>query len=57
MDTEFPGGELVQYGLADETVDITRGNLDDETWATIEDAKQQIIDGEIDVPEFSYSAE
>lgn len=57
MDTEFPGGELVEYGLADETVDITRGNLDDETWATIEDAKQQIIDGEIDVPEFSYSAE
>ena len=31
--------------------------VDDETWATIEDAKQQIIDGEIDVPEFSYSAE
>ena len=57
LDTEFPGGELVEYGLADETVDITRGNLDDETWATIEDAKQQIIDGEIDVPEFSYSAE
>ncbi len=53
----FPGGELVEYGLTDNTVDITKGNIDDETWATIEEAKQQIIDGEIEVPEFSYSAE
>ena len=36
---------------------ISQETPDDETWATIEDAKQQIIDGEIDVPEFSYSAE
>ncbi|RPA58908.1 BMP family ABC transporter substrate-binding protein [Aerococcus agrisoli] len=47
----FPGGELVEYGLAEGTVDLTEGNLSEETIAKVEEAKQQIIDGEITVPE------
>ncbi|OYQ67610.1 BMP family protein [Aerococcus sp. 1KP-2016] len=47
----FPGGKLVEYGLKDNTVDLTKGNLSDESWAKVEEAKQQIIDGEITVPE------
>lgn len=51
----FPGGENLAYGLVEEGVDLTRGNLTDEVWAAVEEARQLIIDGEIEVPEFSYS--
>lgn len=51
----FPGGENLAYGLVEEGVDLTRGNLTDEVWAAVEEARQLIIDGEIAVPEFSYS--
>lgn len=51
MNGDFKGGEVSNFGLVEEGVDITRGNLSDEVWATVEDYKQQIIDGEITVPE------
>ncbi|MFY3793339.1 BMP family lipoprotein [Ureibacillus sp. MALMAid1270] len=49
---KFPGGELITYGLADNGVSLAddRGALSDETKAQIEEYKQKIIDGEIEVP-------
>ncbi|RHW39586.1 BMP family ABC transporter substrate-binding protein [Lysinibacillus yapensis] len=49
----FPGGELITYGLADEGVGLAdpRGAVSEETVAAVEDARQKIIDGEITVPE------
>lgn len=51
----FPGGENLAYGLEEEGVDLVRGNMSDEAWEAVEEARQQIIDGEIEVPEFTYS--
>lgn len=51
MEGTFAGGEVSNFGLAEEGVNITQGNLTDEVWATVEDYKQQIIDGEITVAE------
>lgn len=51
----FPGGENIAYGLEEEGVDLVRGNMSDEAWEAVEEARQQIIDGEIEVPEFTYS--
>lgn len=51
MAGNFPGGETTNFGLAEGAVDLTEGNLDDETKNTINDYRQQIIDGEIEVPE------
>lgn len=53
----FPGGENIAYGLEENGVGLTQGNLSDEAWAAVEEAWQAIIDGEIEVPEFSYSQE
>lgn len=57
MDDNFQGGEFIQYDLQDGGVDITRGNISDDVWETVEEVKQGIIDGEIDVKEFTYSDE
>jgi len=48
----FPGGETITYGLADNGVDLAddRGALSEETKAQIEDYKAKIIDGTIEVP-------
>lgn len=51
MEGNFTGGEVSNFGLTEEGVNITQGNLTDEVWATVEDYKQQIIDGEITVAE------
>ncbi|WP_425427781.1 BMP family lipoprotein [Alkalibacterium olivapovliticus] len=51
----FPGGETIAYGLEEEGVDLTRGNMSDDAWAAVEEARQAILDGEIEVPEFTYS--
>ncbi|MFL2099159.1 BMP family protein [Desemzia sp. FAM 23991] len=51
MDDTFAGGEVSNYGLAEDGVDLTEGNLTDEAWAAVEDYRQQIIDGTIVVPE------
>lgn len=51
LNDKFPGGEHLVYGLKDGGVDITEGFLSDDAKTAIKDAKQQIIDGKIEVPE------
>lgn len=51
MEGNFPGGQVTNYGLAEDAVGVTRGSLSDEAWAAVEDFKQQIIDGDLVVPE------
>lgn len=46
----FEAGNTV-YGLADGGVELTEGQLSDEVKETINEYRQQIIDGEIEVPE------
>lgn len=49
----FPGGETVVYGLSDDGIGLadSRGAIPEDVMAQIEEFKQQIIDGEITVPE------
>lgn len=47
----FPGGELMTYGLADGGVDLTDGYLTDDVKAEVEKAKEAIIAGDVEVPE------
>ncbi|WP_018658865.1 BMP family lipoprotein [Allofustis seminis] len=54
MKGEFKGGQVV-YGLKDDGVGLSRGHLSDEAWKAVEEAKKLIVDGEIEVPEFTYS--
>lgn len=49
----FPGGENIQYGLANDGVDIVEGNMEADVWEEVQNVRQQILDGEIEVPEFS----
>lgn len=51
MDEGFPGGEVIAYGLEEEGVDLTRGNLSDEAWDAVEEAREGILSGDIEVPE------
>lgn len=55
LDDNFQGGRHVQYDLEDGGVNITRGNISDDVWKETEEVKQLIIDGEIEVKEFTYS--
>src|SRR5690625_1107122 len=55
MNEGFPGNETLYYGFAEEGIDFTRGQIADEDWALIEEARQQIIDGELEVREFTYT--
>lgn len=55
LEEGFPGGENIAYGLEDEGVSLTRGNLTDEVWTAVEEAREGVISGEIEVPEFTYS--
>lgn len=51
---EFPGGETIIYGLAEEGVGLaepSRGAITEEVFAEIDVYIQKIIDGEIEVPE------
>lgn len=50
-DDKFPGGETLTYGLKEDGVGLTDGNLSKEALASVEDYKAQIIDGKIEVPE------
>ncbi|XJS11554.1 BMP family protein [Aerococcaceae bacterium WGS1372] len=47
---DFKAGNQV-FGLADGGVDLTDGNLSEEVLEEIESYRQQIIDGEIEIPE------
>jgi basic membrane protein A len=51
LEGNFPGGEHEVYGLKEDGVGLTEGQLSDETKAAVEKAKEQIIAGEIEVPE------
>ncbi|WP_122646135.1 BMP family lipoprotein [Enterococcus mediterraneensis] len=51
LNDKFPGGEHLVYGLKDGGVDLTEGFLSDEAKSAIQDAKQEIIDGKVEVPE------
>ena len=51
LDGEFPGGSHEVYGLAEEGVGLTDGQLSEEALSAVEEARAQIIAGEIEVPE------
>ena len=51
MEGNFPGGEVSNFGLAEDSVGITDGALSEEVITTVQDYKQQIVDGDITVPE------
>lgn len=46
----FPGGEAVEYGLENDGVEITEGQLSDEALKAIDEAKEAIANGDIEVP-------
>ncbi|BDR58728.1 BMP family lipoprotein [Xylocopilactobacillus apicola] len=53
QDNKFPGGKTSVYGLKDKGVDLTKGNLSEGAWKSVQDYKQQVIDGKIKVVEKS----
>lgn len=55
MAGNFQGGENISYGFSEGGIDFTKGNIADDDWELIEEARQMIIDGEIEVPEFTYT--
>ncbi|MFD1204207.1 MULTISPECIES: BMP family protein [Sporosarcina] len=54
-DGKFPGGETLVFGLADDGVALadSRGAIPQEVLDQIEEYKQKVINGEIEVPEFA----
>ncbi len=51
-DGNFPGGKLAHLGLAEDGVGYVKSDfIDEETIAKVEEVKQEIIDGEIEVPD------
>lgn len=51
MNGDFPGGEHLMYALEDGGVDLTAGAVSEDAQKAIDTAKQDIIDGKIEVPE------
>lgn len=47
---DFPGNEVLTYGLKDKGVYLADGQLDDDTLGLIKEAERDIIDGKIEVP-------
>ncbi|WP_430785829.1 BMP family lipoprotein [Virgibacillus flavescens] len=53
MNDKFPGGEVLAYGLEDNAVSVAKTNeeaLTDEIVSAIEEWKEKIVSGEIEVP-------
>lgn len=53
MDGEFPGGKVIEYGLEDDAINVARTNedaLNDEIINAIQEWKEKIVSGEIEVP-------
>ncbi|MGI8315149.1 BMP family lipoprotein [Halobacillus mangrovi] len=53
MNGEFPGGEVLEYGLDDDAISIARTNeeaLNEDIIGAVEEWKQKIVNGDIDVP-------
>ena len=46
---KFPGGKHLVYGLKDNGVSITKGQLSDKAWQAVQKARTQILDGKIKV--------
>jgi len=56
MEGNFQGGETLTYDLSQGGIDfVMHDDMPQETVDQIEEARQQIIDGEIEVREFTYS--
>ena len=51
LEDKFPGGKHLSFGLKDGGVEMTDGYLSDEAKAAVKDAKEQIIAGDVKVPE------
>ncbi|UTR09123.1 BMP family ABC transporter substrate-binding protein [Evansella sp. LMS18] len=53
MEGNFPGGDILEFGLEDQGVGIaeTTDNVEQESLDAVEDYKQQILDGDIEVPQ------
>ena len=49
-ENKFPGGKHLVYGLDDNGVAVTRGNMSDKAWSAVEAAKKQILSGDVKVP-------
>ncbi|WP_318245599.1 BMP family lipoprotein [Halobacillus yeomjeoni] len=50
---EFPGGKVLEYGLDDDAISIARTNeeaLNEEIIAAVEDWKEKIVNGDVEVP-------
>ncbi|MET3699533.1 nucleoside-binding protein [Bacillus oleivorans] len=52
MNGEFPGGEIVEYGIEENGIGIseTQDNLSEDVLTAVEEWQQKILDGEITVP-------
>ena len=48
---EFPGGETIVYGLKDGGVDLTKGQLEADVQKSVDEAKEKVVSGEVEVPE------
>lgn len=48
---KFPGGKTVVYGLKDNGVKLTRGNMSAAAWTKVKEYKQKIVSGDIKVAE------
>lgn len=48
---KFPGGKHLTFGLKEEGVDLTKGQLSEEAYQAVSDAKEKIISGDLSVPE------
>lgn len=51
MDDKFPGGKTVVYGLKDNGVRLTRGNMSAKAWSKVQEYKEKIVKGDISVAE------
>ena len=51
MNGEFPAGEVLNFGLAEEGVDLTEGQLNADALEAVTKAKTEILDGTLAVPE------
>jgi basic membrane protein A len=51
MDGKFPGGKHLVYGLKDGGIELAKDSMDDKAVKAVDEAKQQIIDGKVEVPE------
>lgn len=51
LEDKFPAGETLVFGLKEDGVDLTDGQLSEETKTAVKEFKQQIIDGKVTVVE------